>query len=185
VAEHAQECETNACTAVYVRDRELEEICTLLQLREGDAINQGPPCVFFLSWKHWHYIRELLPLASLHWSICTSKWTVEWPRPTSSIHHLPRLLFVEGYYNVIGPCHPTSLRCILILSSHLWLGLSRDLFPSIFPTEIIYAFYFSPIRATCPAHLTLLDLIILILLFEEYMFWRFSLRRRKISWYLK
>jgi hypothetical protein len=36
------------------------------------------------------------------------------------------------------------------------------------PSNIIYAFLFSPIRATFPDHLILLDLIILIVLGEEY-----------------
>jgi hypothetical protein len=53
------------------------------------------------------------------------------------------------------------------LPTHLRLGLPNGLFPSGSPTNILYAFLFS-IRATCPAHLIPLDLIILIILGEEY-----------------
>ena len=63
--------------------------------------------------------------------------------------------------------HPTSQRSILILSSHLRLGVPSDLIPSAFPTNALYALLLSPIRARCPAHLSFLDLIIRMIFGEE------------------
>jgi len=64
--------------------------------------------------------------------------------------------------------HPTSWRSILILRTHLRLGLPSSLFPSGFPTKTLYSPFSSPIRATCPAHVILLDFISCTILGEEY-----------------
>ena len=57
------------------------------------------------------------------------------------------------------PPHPTSWRYILIVSSHLRLGPPSCLFPSGFPTKILYTPLLSPIRTTSPAQLIRLDFI--------------------------
>ena len=49
--------------------------------------------------------------------------------------------------------HPTSWRSVLILSTHLRLGLPSGLLPFGFPTKTLYTHLSSPMRATCPAHL--------------------------------
>ena len=56
------------------------------------------------------------------------------------------------------PQHRTTLRSILILSSHLSLFLPSGLLRSRFPTKTINTPLF-PHSATCPAHLIILDFI--------------------------
>jgi hypothetical protein len=75
----------------------------------------------------------------------THHWSLSWARCIQSI-----------------TSNRISLRSILILSSYLRQGLPSGLFRSGLPTEILYAFLISPMRATCPAHLIVYDLFTLI-----------------------
>ena len=83
----------------------------------------------------------------------------------TSVRHLS--LFWAGPIQFTYP-HPTSWRSILILSTHLHLGLPSGLLPSGFPTTTLYTPLSSHIRATCPAHFILLNFITHTILGEEY-----------------
>jgi hypothetical protein len=65
-----------------------------------------------------------------------------YPEPDQSYPH-HSILSPKTHFNIVHPPR---------------LGLLSGLFPSIFHTHIIYAFLLSPIPATCPGHLIILDL---------------------------
>ena len=64
--------------------------------------------------------------------------------------------------------HSTSWRSILILSTHLRLGLPSCIFPSGFPIKTLYTPLSSPIRASFLAHLILLNFITFIFTFSNF-----------------
>jgi hypothetical protein len=54
------------------------------------------------------------------------------------------------------------------------LGLPSGLFPSGFPTKILYGFLICPMRGAWPAYLILLDSINLVIFGESYKLWSSS-----------
>ena len=67
------------------------------------------------------------------------------------------------------------LKIHLNIILHPSLCLPSGLFPSGFPTKTLYTPLLSPIRATWPTHLILLDLITRKIMGDEYRSWSSSL----------
>ena len=87
--------------------------------------------------------------------------------PCFSHKHPPIFPFLKQINTVHVPI-TTALRYVLILSSHLGLGLPNCLFLSGFYVKNLHSFLHTPIRATCPAHLILLALITRTIFGEQY-----------------
>jgi hypothetical protein len=79
------------------------------------------------------------------------------PKVHYRIHKSPPPVRVLSQIDPVHVPHPISLRSILILSSHLLLSLPSGLLALDFHTKILYAPLLSPICATCPAHLSRLN----------------------------
>jgi len=81
-------------------------------------------------------------------------WPLSWARCTQSTNS-----------------QPFSLRSILTLSSHLYLGLRIVFSLQVFWPKSCMHFSLSPMRATFPAYRILLDLITLIIIGEACKLW--------------
>ena len=103
-------------------------------------------------------------------------WEAKWFLASQEITHILWNLNVHFHtrkcpsiLSQLNPVHaPTSRRSILILSSHLHLGLPGGLFSSGFSMKTLSLPFLSPIWDTCPAYLILLYLITRTILVEEY-----------------
>jgi len=86
------------------------------------------------------------------------------------VHKSPLLVPILSQMNPVNTFSP-----YFLLSPHLRLGFQSALFLSELRFKIMYRFLISIMRATCPAHLILLDLITLTIFGEAYKLWRSTL----------
>ena len=117
---------------------------------------------FFLSFFHFFFLPFSME-QSLSWEANKFSRSQEIPRTVRNpkVHYrfqCPPPVPILSHINPVHALHPTSSRFVRILSSHLRVGLPCGLFPSGFPTNILYAPPLSPIRATLHAPLILHNL---------------------------
>ena len=90
------------------------------------------------------------------------------PKVHYRTHKRPPPVSILGQPN---PVHIPTSHLLEIHSNiihHLRLDISSGLLPSGFPSKTLYSPLSSPIRATCPAHLILLDFTTRTILGDEY-----------------
>jgi len=95
-------------------------------------------------------------------------------RNISTASQSPLLVSILSHINSVyapsthPPIHPFSWRSSLMLSSRSRLGPSSGFLPTCLPTKTQYLPFLSPIRATRPIHLIILDLITRMICGEEH-----------------
>ena len=112
---------------------------------------------------------EILPPpepTNLNWLTCFMQRSSAPATVRSSVSQEIPHTYGTTCFNVFPRAHHLS-------PNHLNIILSLG--PSHFQTRILHIFLFSPIHATCPTHLILLDFITWIILGGEYISWSSSL----------
>ena len=89
------------------------------------------------------------------------------PKVHYRTHKCPPPVPILSLINPTHATHPTSLRFILILYSHLGLGLPSGLFPSVFPTQTLYTPRLSPYALHAPP-ISLFDFVARTILGKQY-----------------
>jgi len=146
----AQSCHTSRCLDTEDHNNDIHFIRTLLTYLHTSVWRR----VFVEKLTSLKLVKKFAALYGIRGFITTF----------TSAQHLP-LSWASSIQSI--PAHPSSRRSILILSSHLRLGLASDLFPSVFPTNTFRTPLPSAICATCHAHLILHDFFIRKILGEE------------------
>jgi hypothetical protein len=93
------------------------------------------------------------------------------PKVHYRIHKSPQSVPILSQTDLVHAPPPPSLffKIRAVLSSHLRLALPSGLIPSGFPIKTMCTPRLSPLRATCSAPLSLLDLFTRIIFGEEYV----------------